>query len=84
MTASAAIEWGSAYLAPEGLIKLYIHKNLLSMHHLLGELLDFLDSTWRPLLEANSIESFAQVNGVLPGDDLFPAYVLLHLHSIGD
>lgn len=69
-----------AYLAPHSLVQLDVNPHIRGVHLLGGELLDLLKCARRPLLEGDVVQLLAQVDGVLPGDKLrAAALVLRHL-----
>jgi len=55
-------------LAPNSLVKLGVHANILSAHHLGGELADGTDGTRSTLLESAAVEALVEIDGVLAGN----------------
>lgn len=55
--------------------------NVRSLHHFLGETLDFSDGSWSSLLEGDAIKTLAHVNSVISGDDITALCSWLSLSS---
>ena len=49
------------------LVKPGVNSKIMCSHLLLGKLLDLLDSSRGPVIEADAVEMFVEVDGVLPG-----------------
>ena len=70
-------------LGPNVLVKSGINSNIVSFHLLLSKLLDLLDCSWGPVLEADSVETLVEVDGVLAGYHLTHGGALTLLLAFG-
>jgi hypothetical protein len=52
------------------LVQPCVDPDISSAHLLFSKLLDFLDGSWSPVLEADSVKPFMQVDCILSGHDL--------------
>jgi len=57
-------------LAPDSLVELRVHTNILGLHHLLSELANGTNSTRGALLEGAAVKALVEVDGVLAGNAL--------------